>query len=343
MTHSAKAAVRASRPCKPLTVRSNQRCSRLTAATLVVLTTLWAESSQAQNCETMPDTVRETYPASGSRSVPLNGLVRVLYCSSEQPLVDRGLTRLLRDRGDGGDLCECEAGTECLEVGIQLRCLEEVQSTLTIENDEVRLALSTQLEPHTTYVIEAPEPSEPLRLSFVTGTVVDSSSPEFSGIESVRIVGCGEGFSTNAACPTDLNGEGFTAILQTMAAADEAGAVNVEYRAYQVRGEELIERGRVRGDGAADVTFSIFIPSSELTSGEWERLCFSMSAVDPYSQESTQAAAVCEFTPEFSPFGSACAVGGAVNPARGGSWPLALLALMTLVMVTVFSRRSRRR
>lgn len=326
----------------PHSAKNDHRRSRFAAALLLICAMLWAESSRAQNCETTPDTVRETYPASGSRSVPLNGPVRVLYCPSEQALVDRTLTRLLRDWGDGGDLCDCDIGYECLDVGMQRRCLEEVETTLSVENDVVTLDLPTELSAQSTYVIEAPEPLEALRLSFETGLVIDSSPPVFSGLESVRIVGCGAGFATNAACPTDLNGEGFTAILQATAADDEAGPVNVEYRAFQARGDELIERGRVRGDGASDVTFSIFIASGELTSGEWERLCFAMTAVDPYGYESGEAQAVCEYTPEFSPFGSACAAAGALSPVRSGSGTAWLVVLVALVMITVFSRRSRR-
>jgi hypothetical protein len=286
--------------------------------------------------------VHETFPASGSHGVPLNGVIKVVYCPSEQPLIDRGQTRLLRDLGAAGEGCDCEAGSECLDVGIQQRCLAEVPTTLSFDGDVVTLDLGGQLEPQAVYVVEAPEPSDALRISFSTGTIVDEAPPEFAGVETVRILGCGEGFPENAACPTDLNGEGFVAVLRATAASDEAGAVNVEYRAYEVLDGELIERGRVRGDGAADVTMSIFIPAGELTASEWERICFNMSAADPYGHESMPDSAICEFTPEFSPFGSACAAAGPASLPRQGGLPAVLLAVALLVVIRAFSVRNRR-
>ena len=172
-------------------------------------------------------------------------------------------------------------------------------------------------------------------ISFTTGEVLDESPPEFQGLDSLSIWGCGEGFATTAACPTDVNGEGLLAILRTRPATDEAGAVNIEYQAIQIRGEERILRGRTRGDGASDVTVSVFIPASDLTDSEWERLCFSMSAIDSYDQENNPEQILCEHTPEYSPFGSACSAVPLGGEKSG--WVLFVLGLLGL-----FSRSIRR-
>jgi len=297
-------------------------------------------TARAETCEATPDAVIETFPASGSREVPLNGVVRVRYCPADPPIVDRSEVRLLRDLGEAGDSCSCEAGAECLEVGAQLRCLVEVAGNLEVEDDQVTFTTDTELAAQTTYVIEAPEPEGIVRISFHTSDVFDTEAPIFGGLQSVRVLGCGSGFPDNAACPTDSNEEGFVAVLTALAADDDAGAVNIVYSALQVRGDELIERGRARGDGASDVTLSVFIPAGELTSDEWERLCFTMIASDPYEHTTAPSGTVCEFTPEFSPFGSACAV---VDPraARPRS-ALGLLVALALLAFTAFSRRSRR-
>jgi hypothetical protein len=308
---------------------------------------LWALPAAAQNCETTPQAVIETFPASSSRDVPLNGLVTVAYCPSDVDLVDRTATRLLRDLGDeaGSATCECGPGAECLEVGLQTRCLEDVPAAVDVEGDVVTLQSASSLEPLTTYVVEAPEPSGTLRFSFNTGTDVDELAPEFDGVESVRIIGCGEGYASNAACPAEQDTDGFVVVLRAQAAIDEVGRVNLEYLATQVRGETRIERGRIRGDGADDVTMSVFISSSDLEGDDWELLCFEMAARDPFGRESAPTEAICEHTPEYSPFGSACAV--APGPAeRGRSLPamagvLALLA--ALLGLRASSGRSRRR
>ncbi len=308
----------------------------------VVLTLVvsWASVARAQSCPSSPGAVLETFPASGSRGIPVNGSVVILYCASEQPLVDRSLSRLLVDRGPAGSGCECDPGEECIEVRAQQSCVDEVPTSFFEDNDVVRLEASTDLLPMTTYFIEAPEPAGLVYIYFMTGIEFDDGAPVFSGLESVRIMGCGEGFPANAACPIQLDGEGFIAILRAPAASDSAGAVNVEYRAFQVRCEELIERGRVRGDGVSEVTISVFIASEDLTSGEWERICFDMSACDPYGHETSPARTICEFTPEFSPFGSACAV--SEQPFGGLEGVLGLIAALVIVLgFRASSRRSR--
>lgn len=277
----------------------------------------------------------ETYPASGSRNVPVNGLVRVLYCHEEEPTIDRAAARLLLDLGDAEVGCTCPEGGECLWVGMHTRCLEEVPSTSALVGDEVTLEMDEPLQPSTAYVLEAPDPGGEVRVSFTTGTAFDESPPVFDGVSSIDIYGCGDGFGSNAACPDSPGVEGFVSILRAPSAEDESGAVNIEYRAFQVRDNERIIRGRARGDGAADVTLSVFIPTSELTNDEWERICFTMTARDPYGAETEAERTVCELTPEFSPFGSACAV----SPRRSAS-PAAWIFLF-LALISVFRASSR--
>jgi hypothetical protein len=315
------------------------RCAAALAAAV------WAGPALAETCETRPDTVSETFPASGSRGVPLNGVVTILYCLSEDPLIDPADARLLRGLGGGGDSCECATGAECLEVGSQWRCVEEVPAVVSVEDNLVRLESESQLEAETTYVVEAPEPDATLKISFTTGWSVDGEEPVFAGLDSVRIIGCGEGYPANAACPADQDGDGLIAILQADAASDESGLVNLEYLASQVRGDQRIARGRMRGDGAADVTMSVYVPASELSGDDWEELCFAMTARDPYGHESTAGAALCEHTPEYSPFGDACAVSPAPMPGRRGAPPGAgaLAILAVLLGLRAASTRSRRR
>jgi hypothetical protein len=328
----------------PVSERTLTR-AQLVATGVALAIVAWSSPALAQNCDVNPDTVIETFPASGSHGVPRNGVVTLLYCSALEPLIDRTETRLLRDLGDGGDLCVCEGGAECLEVGLLQRCVEEVAATVSVEDDTVRLETEEPLEALTTYVVEAPEPDGPLRFTFTTSSVIDDGAPEFAGLASVRIIGCGEGYPANAACPTDQGWDGFIAILEASAATDDAGPVNVEYRAAQVRGEERIERGRVRGDGASDVTLTVQIPSAELEDSDWEQLCFSMSARDPYGHESAPSAPFCEHTPEYSPFGDLCAASPGPVPGWRGAASLApaLALLVALILFRAASRRSRRR
>jgi hypothetical protein len=209
------------------------------------------------------------------------------------------------------------------------------------EGNEVWLYTDTDLAEATTYVIEAPEAAGPVHVSFVTGSLIDTQPPRFTGLTSLTVVGCGSGFPTNPACPSQLEEEGFTAILRARAASDEAGLVNIEYRAYQVREGERIERSRVRGDGVSDVTMSVFVPASELNSGEWERLCFAMSANDYYGHEAFPEGSTCAHTPEFSPFASMCSTVAPLPGPQGAS--LLWLCSVAVLAVSVFSRRSRRR
>lgn len=295
-----------------------------------------ARSALAQSCETIPGSVLETYPASGSRGVPLNGLVRVLYCPDDEGSVDRRMARLLRDSGEPDPGCLCLGGGECLQVGWESRCLQAVPANVALVDEEVVIETVAPLRALATYVIEAPDPSGPVRVSFQTGTERDESPPLFAGLDSVEIIGCGEGYGSNAACPDSGTTEGFVSILRATAAEDESGPVNIEYRAYQVRDNERIERGRVRGDGASDVTLSVFIPTSELTGDEWERICFAMTARDPFGAATEAEQTLCELTPEYSPFGSACAI----SPRRS-TRPLGwLLLFVGLLLFRASSRRS---
>ncbi len=302
---------------------------------------LLSDFAWAQNCDALPGFVRETFPASGSRSIPRNGVFAVIYCATEELLVDRRETRLLREIGDAAVGCGCPAGLECLEVGLVERCLEEVPTSLELIGDEVRLQTPELLDSLTPYVIEAPEPRGPVRVRFTTGNLVDEAAPVFSGIESLDVDGCGVGFRDNVACPSQLEEEGFIVILEAPAAEDEAGAVNIEYRAYQIRGEQRIERGRTRGDGVSDVALSVFVAGSDLTSEEWERICFSMTARDPYGHERIPDRVLCELTPEFSPFGNACSVTSRNKLSRGLWLPFFMIGLV--IVFRAYSRRNRRR
>jgi hypothetical protein len=309
----------------------------LIASSIPLLFVLDVAPARAQSCEATPGALIETYPASGSRGVPLNGLVRLTYCAEDEPTVDRSAARLLRDNGAAEAGCVCASGEECLDVGVRSRCLQAVPVIVAVLDERVELRAERPLQPMTTYVIEAPEPTGEARLSFTTGSVIDEAAPAFEGIESIRISGCGQGFAANVACPSSGE-EGFVSILQAPAASDDAGSVNIDYRAFQIRENERIERGRVRGDGAQDVTISVFIPASELTASEWERICFTMTARDLYGFESASERTVCELTPEYSPFGSACAA----TPRRGA--PVALpLSVVLLVGFLAVMRRGRAR
>lgn len=305
---------------------------------LVVLVSLPA-GAWAQSCDALPGSVLSTFPASNSRGVPLNGLAIVEYCPTEVPLVDPLQSRLLKDLGAGGDRCECGPGQECLEVARQPRCLSEVLAAVEVDEEMVLLQSSELLEPNQSYVIEAPEPTGMVRIGFTTSDQVDEAPPQFSGIRVLEVIGCGEGFPTNAACPQNLEEDGFVAIVTADAASDEVGAVNIEYRVYQVRGEELIERGQARGDGVSDVTMSVVVAGSALEQAEWERICFVMGALDPYGHERLIEQPVCANTPEYSPFGSACAV----SPHPGQSPLLPALLLLALVGLRASSTGSRRR
>jgi hypothetical protein len=171
----------------------------------------------------------------------------------------------------------------------------------------------TQLRRLAEYLIEAPELSGVAHISFRTGDTLDEEPPRFDGVQEVSVVGCGPDYGSSAVCPRDNgDGPGFVAILTARAAHDAAGAVNVQYDAWQVRGDDRISRGSMRGDGVSDITMSVFIPASELSDSEWERLCFVMNARDPYGQQSAPSEPLCVLTPEFSPFASACGI----SPAR---------------------------
>lgn len=315
----------------------------LLASGVAIAIAAWSSPALAQRCEVLPDTVLETFPASNSHGVPRNGVVTLLYCPSLEPLIDRTEARLLLDLGEASDPCECEPGAECVQVGLRARCLAEVATTVDVEGETVRLETATPLEAMTTYVVEAPEPDSPRRFSFTTGVVIDESEPVFAGLDSMRIRGCGEGYPANAACPTDQGWDGFIAILEAPAATDEAGPVNIEYLAAQVRGDERIERGRVRGDGVSDVTVTIRIPANELAGDDWEQLCFSMTARDPYGHESAPSAPLCEHTPEYSPFGDLCTASPGPGWRGAGSLAPALALLVALIGIRAVLRRSRRR
>jgi hypothetical protein len=290
----------------------------------------------AQSCETGPGEVLETFPASGSRDVPRNGLVEVRYCPSDEPLVDFNAVRLLRDAGRAEAGCTCPFGMECQQVSGEDRCLEEALVTRHVEGGVVRLETAVTLAPVATYVIEAPEPAGVMRLTYATGSTIDSSPPEFDGLADVRILGCGSGYASDPACPA--NGDGFAVVLRAPAAIDGVGRVNLEYDAFQVRDEVEIERGTTRGDGTDDATMTVFVPTEELAGSEWERMCFAMTARDFYGHETpdevTPADTVCDTTPEYSPFGSLCAVATGHGSADG--WP----ASIALALVALFRRRT---
>jgi MYXO-CTERM domain-containing protein len=297
----------------------------MTAITMLILAS--GRSASAQECETNPGGVLQTFPASNSHGVPRNGLVVVRYCPSEEPLVDRRATRLLGDVGEG---CACSAGAECLVVSGEERCLSEIPTSLELIGDEVRLETMVDLSVNSIYVIEAPQPGGILRLRFTTGDLLDTEPPSFDGLSGVYIRSC-IGGSLPASCPDDGR-EGFVAILSAPAAQDVAGRVNLEYTGLQIREQERIVRGMVRGDGTQDVTFSVFIATEELEGDEWEHLCFAMSVRDPYGFESAPEQTICEMTPEYSPFGSACSA--APGAGSQGLWPL-------IVVVLLFWRRRR--
>lgn len=316
-------------------------CSFLPALLCTLAAIVWSPPSAAQSCQTNPGSIHQTFPASNSRDVPRNGLVVVSYCPTDGPigdLVNLEDVRLLRDRGGGGEACDCvEAGAECLPVADENRCLMRVETTRVIAGFEVRLLSADQLAPRTVYVIEAPQPAGVSRLRFVTGDSSDNAPPLFDGITEVEIEGCGGGRPSAPACPPESQGdEGFLAVIQAEAGRDEVGRVNLEYRAFQVRDDELIERGRVRGDGTDNVTLSVYIPAEELNDNEWERLCFAMSALDPYGHEQLPDVTICEQTPEYSPFGSLCAA--APGRCSADLWP-ALLVWGILLWIRTRDRR----
>jgi MYXO-CTERM domain-containing protein len=83
---------------------------------------------------------------------------------------------------------------------------------------------------------------------------------------------------------------------------------------------------------------TVFVPTEELAGSEWERMCFAMTARDFYGHETpdevTPADTVCDTTPEYSPFGSLCAVATGHGSADG--WP----ASIALALVALFRRRT---
>jgi MYXO-CTERM domain-containing protein len=80
---------------------------------------------------------------------------------------------------------------------------------------------------------------------------------------------------------------------------------------------------------------------TELEDNEWEQICFNMSAVDTFNQETMGEATICEFTPEFSPFGNACSVSS--SPTDGGAWILGVVVALVFLRIRASSRRSHRR
>ena len=309
----------------------------------ILLAALPARVSEAQDCETNPGGIYQTFPASGSRSVPRDGEVRVDWCQTVDPLIDPSATRLLSDRGGALAGCNCSAGEECVALGFEERCATEVEVDLESGAAHALLRSVTGLEPISTYFIEAPEPSGVTLLSFSTVPVsgswdgFDRGAPTFEGITSIRIRGCGGDYPSNPACPRDVDEQGFAALLQAEAARDDVGRINVEYRAFLVReGEELL-LGESRGDGADDVSMTVFVPDSELLDSERENLCFRMTARDFYGNETDTERTLCEETPEYSPFGSLCRV----SPEAGGDrgWPL-LGVLLLLALARACSARN---
>jgi len=314
----------------------------VTSIVALLILSLVAQPAEAETCDATPSSVLETFPASGSRDAPINGLALVVYCPPEDAQVPRLDARLLveADQGELGCLnCE-DLGDECLEVARQDMCLRQVPASVTLDGDRVQLETPEPFLPWTTYVIEAPSVGGPVRVAFTTGTRIDDSPPSFDGIEQVRIHGCGPGFSNHPGCPSGEGDEGFLATLRAFAGQDDSGSVNLEYLAFQQRGQGIVQRGRSRGDGASDVTMSVYISLDDLEGSEIERLCFFMTAIDLFGHESLPSGATCTTTPEYSPFSSACSTAKAGADQWVG-W-LALLVGWLALRTPVRAQRARR-
>jgi len=309
-------------------------------ASLVILALVGSAPlrASAEECDLSPSSVLETFPASGARETPRNGVAVILYCPPEDPFVDRSSARLLADLGSAETGCFCPRGGECLVVGFSEQCLEELPTRVEIDGDRVTVeTLGGDLAGGTRHVIEAPEPSGVARIFFTTGMGMDQSPPVFAGPTSMRVIGCGAGYPASAACAEDM--EGVVVVISAPAATDEAGRVNLEYAALLETDHGLVERGRARGDGAADVTMSIFVPVEDLAA-EDDRICFRMAARDPYGHETIAEGRLCDHTPDYSPFGHMCGVAPAGEGCK--AWPAGVLLMAALVLTRRLNGRRRR-